>query len=116
LENRANAVGPYYEEDKIFFRKYSQNIKLTLFTRARGTFYFRRVYLTALTIVDLLKKIDERYANAQVQGEIYSINIIPSDRKLRDLKINIVSDEDVAAIIDNTEIEIIWVANPKQRT
>jgi len=56
-ENRANAVGPYYEEDKIFFRKYSQNIKLTLFTRARGTFYFRRVYLTALTIVDLLKKL-----------------------------------------------------------
>jgi len=114
-ENRVSALGPYYVEDNKFFTKYKNNIKLTLYTRSRGTFYFRRIYLTELTIFDLLTKIDERYANAQVQGEIYSIYTIPKDLKLREPKINIVYDEDVIALKDNSEIEIIWIASPKQR-
>jgi len=104
-------VSPYATEDIKFEDKYPEK-KLTLLTRSRGTFYFRKVYLTELTINDLLLKIDERYINAQVKGEIFSIYTLPQDLKMRNKKIEISTDEHVANLHDNIELEIIWISGP----
>ena len=117
----------HWEEDLAAFPTLSLPGSLFVRVRSRGYFYFRWIYVPRRTYTALVDAVLKRFRGLEklppqpvtglgsvpvITDDLYYIYKLPLGPLLRGPKPRVVTDDDVAALTANDELEVVWNWSP----